>query len=98
MPRRTASHVTWGTPAKAGAGRGAVSQWIAILDEVRENQAEHPDEFALISVQKSPTLASSIKSGKFRGIEPGEFDATTRSAVDDEGNRVFEIWVRYVGG
>ena len=40
------------------------------------------------------SVATNIRNGKYRGIEKGEFEVTTRS----KGNSKVDCYITYVGG
>lgn len=88
MPRM---ELTWEQPPTINKGRGAPPKYAPVL----ANLQERPGEWARLSVPDVKDIAplvTQINNGTLKGIEKGEYEATSRQ-IDD--TRV--LYVRYVG-
>lgn len=83
-----------GPPPEVRANRATYkTKWAAIAATLRQ----HPGEWAVIEAKATHNAASStanaIRSGVYRDMTRGEFEAASR-AVDGE----YRVYARYVGG
>lgn len=79
--------VEWGDPPPTTRGTGGV--WNERLAKFRQD----PGTWGRLVGDYPRATASQIRKGVYKGIEPGEYDATVRTLGDGE----IGIWVRYVG-
>lgn len=86
--------IEWGEPPEAGSRK--VGVWATRLSHFKDK----PGEWGKIPGYWPSPVAANIKKGEYTGVEPGEFEATTRipdpADTDAPGDTV-EIWVRFVG-
>lgn len=85
-----------GANGSHGASGGRPSKWSEALDPLREV----PGVWHVVEGHFAPSTASYIARGLASGIEAGDFEATTRTALDGEhapAGKVF-VFVRFTGG
>lgn len=83
--------LTWEQPPTVNRGRGSEPKYAAILSTLQDR----PGEWARLSVpdvKDVAPLVSGINGGTLKGVEKGQYEATSRMV---DGERL--LYVRYVG-
>jgi hypothetical protein len=85
------SDIEWGELPPDNRGRPD-NKWAEIADELRDR----PGEWALIAKGVDSTIANKIRTGRYRSMPRGQFEAVSRNS--NVANRRADIWARYIGG
>lgn len=83
--------LTWEQPPIINRGRGAEPKYAPILATLKDRPGEWA-RLAVPGVKDIAPLVTNINQGNLKGIEKGEYEATSRMV---DGERL--LYVRYVG-
>jgi hypothetical protein len=87
----------WKEPPPDGRGHGGTRRhrWRPIAEELRA----HPGEWACLAraMPSGAALAARINGGHACWGPPDTFEAVTRSVIQEDGRRTYDLYARYVG-
>lgn len=84
------STLKWEEPTPDTRGRTGSEKWQQVSTELRK----HPEKWALVAEDGSPSTATSIKKGRLKAFRPeGAFEAAMREVNKGRG----KLYVRYIG-
>lgn len=87
---KSAVNLNFSEPPARRGGKGRPSKYLPVLEALRQ----HPGKFAKLAENvRNTSIATAIKKGTMKGIERGEFTATSRVVEGKEG--VFDIYARF---
>lgn len=84
---------SWEAPPDTSVGVGAPPKYLGLFNELRHRSGEWARvEMGGLKSSNYASFATGLRDGKYKGADPGEFEAVTR-LVDGERT----LWIRHVG-